>query len=79
MRKHLRGVLSMARNDDPNSASTSFFLVLAPAPNLDSKYTIFGKLVDGFDTLDKLEKVPRGPDGQTPLERIELIEAAIKP
>ncbi|MGA1368296.1 MAG: peptidylprolyl isomerase [Blastocatellia bacterium] len=79
LRKHLRGVLSMARNDDPNSASTSFFLVLAPAPNLDAKYTIFGKLVDGFDTLDKLEKVPRGPDGQTPLERIELIEAAIKP
>jgi cyclophilin family peptidyl-prolyl cis-trans isomerase len=79
VRKHLRGVLSMARNDDPNSASTSFFLVLAPATNLDGKYTIFGKLVDGFDTLDKLEKAPRGADGQTPLERIELIEAAIKP
>jgi cyclophilin family peptidyl-prolyl cis-trans isomerase len=69
----------MARTDDPNSASTSFFIVLAPATNLDGKYTIFGKLVDGFDTLDKLEKVVRGPDGQTPVERIELIEAVIKP
>ena len=78
-RKHIRGTLSMARTDDPNSAQTSFFIVLAPAPNLDSKYTIFGKVVDGFDTLDRVEKVQRGGDGQTPVERIELIEAVIKP
>jgi cyclophilin family peptidyl-prolyl cis-trans isomerase len=78
-RKHIRGVLSMARSDDPNSASTSFFLMLAPAGHLDSKYTIFGKMVDGFDTLDKIEKALRREDGQTPVERIELIEASIKP
>jgi cyclophilin family peptidyl-prolyl cis-trans isomerase len=78
-RKHIRGVLSMARTDDPNSALTSFFIVLAPAANLDGKYSIFGKVVDGFDTLEKMEKVQRGPDGQTPVERIELIEAVIKP
>jgi cyclophilin family peptidyl-prolyl cis-trans isomerase len=78
-RKHIRGVLSMARADDPNSANTSFFIVLAPAANLDGKYTIFGKVVDGFDTLDKIEKVQRKADGQTPVERIELIEATIKP
>jgi cyclophilin family peptidyl-prolyl cis-trans isomerase len=53
--------------------------VLAPATNLDGKYTIFGKLVDGFETLDKFEKVGRGADGQTPIERIELIEAVVKP
>jgi cyclophilin family peptidyl-prolyl cis-trans isomerase len=67
----------MARGDAPDSAETSFFIVLAPAPSLDGKYTIFGKVVDGFDTLDKMEKVP--VDGQTPRERIELIEAVIKP
>jgi cyclophilin family peptidyl-prolyl cis-trans isomerase len=78
-RKHIRGVLSMARADDPNSANTSFFIVLAPAANLDGKYTIFGKVVDGFDTLDKMEKVARKADNQTPVERIELIEATIKP
>jgi cyclophilin family peptidyl-prolyl cis-trans isomerase len=78
-RKHIRGVLSMARADDPNSALTSFFIVLAPAANLDGKYSIFGKVVDGFETLDRIEKVPRGGDGQTPTERVELIEAAIKP
>jgi peptidyl-prolyl cis-trans isomerase B (cyclophilin B) len=79
-RKHIRGVLSMARAGDPNSALTSFFIVLAPAANLDGKYSIFGKVVGGFDTLEKMEKVQRGgPDGQTPVERIELIEAVIKP
>jgi peptidyl-prolyl cis-trans isomerase B (cyclophilin B) len=78
-RKHIRGVLSMARAEDPNSALTSFFIVLAPAANLDGKYSIFGKVVDGFDTLEKIEKVQRGQDGQTPVEKIELIEAVIKP
>ncbi len=75
--KHIRGVLSMARTNDPNSALTSFFIVLAPAANLDGKYSIFGKVVDGFDTLEKMEKAPR--NGETPIERIELIEAVIKP
>lgn len=75
--KHIRGVLSMARANDPNSALTSFFIVLAPAANLDGKYSIFGKVVDGFDTLEKMEKAPR--NGETPIERIELIEAVIKP
>lgn len=75
--KHVRGVLSMARTDDPDSAETSFFVVLGPAPHLDNKYTVFGKVVDGFDTLDMIEKVAR--DGEKPRERIELIEAAIKP
>ena len=70
-------LLSMARAEDPNSALTSFFIVLAPAANLDGKYSIFGKVVDGFDTLEKIEKVQR--NGETPVERIELIEAAIKP
>ena len=75
--EHTRGVLSMARAEDPDSASTSFFIVLGPAPHLDRKYTVFGKVVDGFDTLEKIEKAAR--DGETPIERIELIEAAIKP
>ena len=78
-RKHIRGVLSMARTNDPDSALTSFFIVLAPAPSLDGKYSIFGKVVDGFDTLEKMEKVARAPGGEAPVEKIELIEAVIKP
>ncbi len=77
VRKHVRGVLSMARANDPDSALTSFFLVLAPATNLDGKYSIFGKMVDGFEVLDKIEKTPR--NGEAPIERVELIEAVIKP
>jgi cyclophilin family peptidyl-prolyl cis-trans isomerase len=67
----------MARADDPNSADTSFFIVLGPSPHLDNKYTIFGKVVDGFDTLEAIERAPR--EGEKPRERIELVEAAIKP
>ncbi len=76
-RKHLRGSLSMAHSDDPNSAETSFFIVLREAQNLDGKFTIFGKVVDGFETLDRIEQVPR--NGESPVSRIELIEATIKP
>jgi peptidyl-prolyl cis-trans isomerase B (cyclophilin B) len=74
---HVRGVLSMARGVELDSASTSFFIVLGPAPHLDGKYTIFGKVVAGFDTLERIEKVPVGRE--QPLQRIELIEAAIMP
>jgi peptidyl-prolyl cis-trans isomerase B (cyclophilin B) len=74
---HTRGALSMARGDDPDSAQTSFFIVLGPAPHLDRKYSVFGKVVDGFDTLERIEKV--ACDGETPRERVELIEAVIKP
>ena len=73
---HIRGVLSMARASDPDSAETSFFIVLGPATHLDGKYTIFGKVVDGFDTIELIEKTPR--HGETPDQRIELIEAVIK-
>jgi cyclophilin family peptidyl-prolyl cis-trans isomerase len=75
--KHIRGTLSMARTDDPNSATTSFFIVLGPAPHLDNKYSVFGKVADGFDTLERIEAATRR--GESPVERIELIEASIKP
>jgi len=73
---HIRGVLSMARASDPDSAEASFFIVLGPATHLDGKYTIFGKVVDGFDTMELIEKAAR--HGETPDQRIELIEATIK-
>jgi cyclophilin family peptidyl-prolyl cis-trans isomerase len=73
---HIRGALSMARTSDPDSADTSFFIVLGPATHLDGKYTIFGKVVDGFDTIELIEKAAR--QGESPVQRIELIEATIK-
>lgn len=52
--KHTRGVLSMARAMDPNSAGSQFFIMHHDAPHLDGQYAAFGKLTDGFDTLDKI-------------------------
>ncbi len=55
--KHTRGVLSMARSYDPNSAGSQFFIMHADAPHLDGQYAAFGKLVDGFDVLDEIARV----------------------
>ena len=52
--KHTRGVISMARAYDPNSASSQFFIMHKDAPHLDGAYAAFGKLTDGFDTLDEI-------------------------
>jgi cyclophilin family peptidyl-prolyl cis-trans isomerase len=65
---HVKGIVSMARGDDPASASTSFFLVTADAPTLDGKYTVFGQVVDGLPVLEKIEAAP--VTGETPTQRI---------
>lgn len=55
--KHDRGVISMARAMDPNSAGSQFFIMHENAPHLDGQYAAFGKLTDGFDTLDEIATV----------------------
>ncbi len=52
--KHLRGVLSMARSMSPDSASSQFFIMHKDAPSLDGKYSAFGKVVSGLETIDKI-------------------------
>ena len=54
--KHVRGIVSMARASDPNSADSQFFIMFAPAPGLDGKYTIWGTVVSGMDNIDKIKK-----------------------
>ena len=54
--KHVRGTVSMARASDPNSADSQFFIVFAPAPFLDGKYTIWGTVASGMDNVDKIKK-----------------------
>jgi cyclophilin family peptidyl-prolyl cis-trans isomerase len=73
--RHDRGIVSMARGDDPDSATTSFFLVLGPSPHLDGQYSAFGRVIEGLDVLDAMEK--EEVDGETPRRRIELIEASV--
>ena len=61
--KHTRGVLSMARTSDPDSASSQFFVMHQDAPHLDAQYAGFGKLTDGFDVLDAIASVKTGNYG----------------
>jgi peptidyl-prolyl cis-trans isomerase B (cyclophilin B) len=68
--KHVKGIVSMARGDDPGSATTSFFICTGASTALDGQYTAFGRVVDGMAAVDAIEAAPR--NGETPLERIEL-------
>ena len=56
--KHERGVISMARSNDPNSASSQFFIMHADAPHLDGSYAAFGKVVNGMDVVDEIASIP---------------------
>ncbi len=68
--KHVTGIVSMARGEDPASAQTSFFISTGTSTALDGVYTAFGRVVDGLAVVQAIEKVPR--TGETPNERIEL-------
>ncbi len=57
---HTRGTISMARAQDPDSASTQFFICHVDTPHLDGNYAAFGQMVEGFDVLDDLASVPTG-------------------
>lgn len=67
--KHVRGVISMARAYDMDSASSQFFIMHDDAPHLDGKYAAFGMMIDGYDVLDEIAKVKVQMDGQTPVEK----------
>lgn len=56
--KHTRGVLSMARTADPNSAGSQFFIMHADAPHLDGQYAAFGKVIEGMDAVDEIASTP---------------------
>ena len=80
--KHTRGVLSMARTSDPDSASSQFFVMHQDAPHLDAQYAGFGKLTDGFDVLDAIASTRTGSYGwymqdvpKTPvvIEKMEIV------
>jgi peptidyl-prolyl cis-trans isomerase B (cyclophilin B) len=73
---HEPGVLSMAHGDDPDSGSTSFFIVTGTASSLDRKYTAFGRVVGGMETVKAIEAVP--VEGETPLARVELAHVRVE-
>ena len=59
---HEKGILSMARSSDPNSANSQFFICFADAPNLDRNYTAFGKVIEGMEFVDMIKRGD-GPNG----------------
>ncbi len=79
--KHLFGVLSMARSQDPDSAGSQFFICLGAATFLDGKYTAFGKLIAGDDVLKKIGDVPtrmsRSGEKSEPTERVVVRKVTI--
>lgn len=75
--KHVRGIVSMARGEDPDSAIDSFFIVLEPQPALDGKYTVFGYVTKGIDSVDGISQVPvRGEEPIFPIkiQQIKVID-----
>jgi len=80
---HDRGVISMARENQPDSASCQFFICLEPVHRLDHQYTTFGKLIKGLDVLDKIgdSRTVMGLDGarSKPTERITINSIEIVP
>src|SRR6201993_4489581 len=80
---HDRGVISMARGSDPDSAGSQFFICLAPVRRLDGQYTTFGKLIKGDDVLDKIGNTPveRNAQGEVskPTKRVVIESVKIVP
>ncbi len=75
---HKRGVISMARSQNYNSASSQFFICHADATFLDGQYAAFGKVIDGMDTVDEIAAVPTGandkPRFDMRMEKVEVVD-----
>ena len=75
-RSHLRGIVSMARANDPDSAGSQFFIVTSDSTFLDRQYTVFGEVVDGIEVADKIVNLPR--DGNDcPEQEVKMLEVTI--
>ena len=75
-RSHLRGIVSMARANDPDSAGSQFFIVTSDSTFLDKQYTVFGEVVGGIEVADKIVNLPR--DGNDcPEQEVKMLEVTI--
>jgi peptidyl-prolyl cis-trans isomerase B (cyclophilin B) len=75
--KHERGILSMARSDEPNSATTSFFILVGDAPHLDNKFAAFGRVTKGMETVDAINKA--AVENEKPKTPVRIKRATVAP
>ncbi|HWA82088.1 MAG TPA: peptidylprolyl isomerase [Fimbriimonadaceae bacterium] len=80
--KHERGILSMARSQDPNSAGSQFFIMVKYTPSLDGQYSAFGKVVTGMDVVDKIVNLPRNemdrPNNPPTIKSLKIVKWPVK-
>jgi peptidyl-prolyl cis-trans isomerase B (cyclophilin B) len=77
--KHVRGIVSMARSDEPNSATTHFFIIVGEASHLDNKFAAFGRVVRGMEVVDAMNKAPLGGERQeTPEKPVRITRAIVR-
>ena len=78
--KHTKGILSMARSNDPNSAGSQFFIMDSTSTSLAGKYTVFGKVIKGLDVEDKIAAIPvTAPNGMAPAKNAVMTSVRIVP
>lgn len=76
-RSHLRGIVSMARATDPDSAGSQFFIVTTDSTFLDRQYTVFGEVIEGMSTADKIVNLPRDRN-DCPLEEVKMNKVTLE-
>jgi len=75
--KHVRGIVSMARTDEPNSATTHFFILVGPGPHLDGKFSAFGTVTKGMEVADAINQAP--VEGEKPEKPVRINRAVVAP
>ena len=75
--KHVRGIVSMARTDEPNSATTHFFILVGPGPHLDSKFAAFGTVTKGMEVVDSINQAPA--ENEEPEKPVRINRAVVNP
>jgi cyclophilin family peptidyl-prolyl cis-trans isomerase len=75
--KHVRGIVSMARTDEPNSTTTHFFILVGPGPHLDSKFSAFGTVTKGMEVVDAINQAPA--EGEKPEKPVKINRAVVIP
>ena len=76
-RSHHRGIVSMARSQDPNSAGSQFFIVTTDSTFLDRQYTVFGEVIEGMDIADKIVNLQRDRN-DCPLEEVKMLHVKVE-